>query len=66
MVFVTSWTFARTSLSLNREDIVVINGKRNIAFERKIKKQSKRIKVFYSNYEIESFKKLKKKVVGIC
>ncbi len=48
-------------LSLNREDIVVINGKRNIAFERKIKKQSKRIKVFYSNYEIESFKKLKKK-----
>ena len=52
-------------LSLNREDIVVINGKRNIAFERKIKKQSKRIKVFYSNYEIESFKKLKKKVVGI-
>ena len=43
-------------LSLNREDIVVINGKRNIAFERKIKKQSKRIKVFYSNYEMRALK----------
>ena len=38
--------------------IVVINGKRDINFERKIRKVSNKIKIFYSYYEIVKSKKL--------
>ncbi len=41
--------------------IVVINGKRNIAFEKKLKSLSNNIKIFQSKYEIKNLKKLKGK-----
>lgn len=47
--------------SINRSKIILINGKRKIYFENKIKKISKNIKIFYSEYIPQKFQKLKNK-----
>tara|TARA_A100001011_G_scaffold398706_1_gene504106 strand:- start:1353 stop:2276 length:924 start_codon:yes stop_codon:yes gene_type:complete len=39
--------------SLNKAQIVVINGRRNNAFEKRLKKISNKIKIFYSSYKIK-------------
>ena len=41
--------------------IAVINGKRNISFEKKLKLISKHIKIFHSKYEVKHLKKFKGK-----
>ena len=41
--------------------IAVINGKRNISFEKKLKLISKHIKIFQSKYEVKHLKKFKGK-----
>jgi tetraacyldisaccharide 4'-kinase len=43
---------------ITNAQIIVINGKRDINFERKIRKVSNKIKIFYSYYEIVKSKKL--------
>ena len=43
---------------ITNAQIVIINGKRDINFEKKIKKFSNKIKIFYSYYEIVKSKKL--------
>ena len=48
--------------SINKAQIIVINGRKNIDFENKIKTVSKNIKIFYSSYNptnIEEFKNKK-------
>ena len=48
--------------SINRAQIIVINGRKNVDFENKIKTVSKNIKIYYSNYNptnIEEFKNKK-------
>ena len=43
--------------------IAIINGKRNIAFEKKLKSMSDSIKIFQSEYEIKNLKKLRGKKI---
>ena len=48
---------------LNDYQIVVINGKRNINFEKKLKMISKNIKIYQSTYKIKKIKKFKSKKI---
>ena len=41
-----------------KSQIIIINGKKNLYFEKKIKNISKQIKIFYSKYEVFKNKKL--------
>ena len=58
----------RESLSaLNRVDIVVLNGKKNINIENKILKKNKLIKIFYTKYKSQDIDKFKnKKIVSFA
>ena len=47
--------------SIKKSNIILINGKTNKKFEKKIKKISKDIKIFYSNYNLLNIKKFKNK-----
>lgn len=48
-------------MSLKKGKIVVINGKKNNSFERKIKKISQNLKIFYSKYILKDIYKYKGK-----
>ena len=48
-------------IKVNSCQIAVINGKRNAAFEKKLKLISENIKIYQSKYEIKNFKRLKGK-----
>ncbi|MDC3152235.1 tetraacyldisaccharide 4'-kinase [Pelagibacteraceae bacterium] len=48
---------------LNDYQIAVINGKRNLKFEKKLKEISKKIKIYRSEYKLNSIKKSKGKKV---
>ena len=48
-------------IKVNGCQIAVINGKRNAAFEKKLKLISENIKIYQSKYEIKNFKRLKGK-----
>ena len=50
-----------TLYGLKNAHLLVINGKKDLAFEKKIKKISENIKIFYSKYEMKKSNKLKKK-----
>ena len=53
--------------NLNKSHIIVINGRKNLKFERKLKSISKDIKIFYSKYIINEIKNLKgKRVMAIA
>jgi len=47
--------------SVKKADLIIINGKKNIKFEKKIKKISKTIKIYYSSYLPLNINKFKKK-----
>ena len=47
--------------NLNQVKLIVINGKRNIAFEKKLKIKSPKAKIFYSTYIPKNIKKFKGK-----
>ncbi len=49
--------------SIEKAQIIIINGKRNIAFEKKIKFQSKNIKLFYSKYKLKKINRFRNKKV---
>ncbi len=49
--------------SIKKSQIIIINGKKNINFEKKIKKISKKIKIFYSSYIPLKIAKYKNKKV---
>ena len=52
----------RESLNaLNRADCVMINGKKNVAIEKKILEKNKEIKIFYTKYIIENINNFKNK-----
>lgn len=48
---------------LKRCKIAVLNGEKNEKFERKLKKESHLIKIFYSKYNLENFDHLKNKKI---
>ena len=48
---------------LKRCKIAVLNGEKNEEFERKLKKESHSIKIFYSKYSLENFDHLKNKKI---
>ena len=53
--------------SIKRVDCVVINGDKNLQFEKKIKEINKKEKIFYSKYKIKNLDKLKnKKIVAFA
>ena len=47
--------------SLSRADIILINGKKDKNFEKKIFKINKEVLIFYSNYKLLNLKKFRKK-----
>ncbi len=47
--------------SLSRADIILINGKKDKNFEKKIFKINKEVLIFYSNYKLLNIKKFRKK-----
>ena len=49
--------------SIRKAQIIIINGKRNIAFEKKIKFQSKDIKLFYSKYKLKKIDRFRNKKI---
>ena len=49
--------------SIRKAQIIIINGKRNIAFEKKIKFQSKDIKLFYSKYKLKKINRFRNKKI---
>ena len=49
--------------SVQRADVVVINGKKNVTFEKKLTNISKNIEIFYSNYEPTNIGEFKNKKV---
>ena len=49
--------------NINNYQIVVINGKKNIAFEKKLKSMSNNIRIYRSNYEIKNIQKYKSKKI---
>ncbi len=49
--------------NIQKAQIIIINGKRNIAFEKKIKFQSKDIKLFYSKYKLKKINRFRNKKV---
>ena len=49
--------------SIQRANVVMINGKKNISFEKKIKDISKKIEIFYSKYEPININEFKNKKV---
>jgi len=49
--------------SLNKAHIVVINGKRNLTFEKKIRLFSEGVEIFYSEYKIRRKPKVKNKKI---
>ena len=52
----------RESLNaLNRADCVMINGKKNVAIEKKILEKNKEIKIFYTKYIIDNINNFKNK-----
>ncbi len=53
--------------SLKEADLILINGKRNIKFEKKVLKTNKRLNVFYSNYKpINTRQFIGKKLMAIA
>ena len=53
--------------NVNNCQIAVINGKRNIAFEKKLKSISNNIEIYQSKYIIKNLKKFRgKKILSIC
>ena len=51
MVSFFLWAFEERLSSIKRAHVVVINGKKNDSFEKKINNISNNIEIFYSNYE---------------
>ena len=49
--------------SIRKAQIIIINGKRDIAFEKKIKFQSKDIKLFYSKYKLKKINRFRNKKI---
>jgi len=49
--------------SIKRADCIVINGDKNIQFEKKIKEINNNVKIFYSKYKIKNLDKFKNKIV---
>ena len=49
--------------NINNYQIVVINGKKNIAFEKKLRSMSNNIRIYRSNYEIKNIQKYKSKKI---
>tara|TARA_B110000881_G_C18540225_1_gene498128 strand:- start:471 stop:1403 length:933 start_codon:yes stop_codon:yes gene_type:complete len=49
--------------SIRRSKIILINGKKNMLFEKKIKTISKEIEIFYSEYILQNIRNLKKKKI---
>ena len=49
--------------SIHRANVVIINGNENVSFEKKIRDISKKIEIFYSNYEPININEFKDKKV---
>ena len=60
---IPSGPLRETLSSLKRASCVIINGKKNDDFEKKILHKNKKIKIFYSKYQVKNIDKFKNKDV---